>query len=126
MTLSDDDGRSSTGRPAYQGDLAQVTLVRLEAKIDGFNAKMDAQSQMQSMRHDALTGDIKHIRETQLTTASDHESRIRTLEQKSVDPARVHSLEQRRYVEPKTVWAAFTLFATLATITIAIINIIVK
>lgn len=126
MALSDDDGRSVTGRPAFSGDLAQVTLVRLEAKIDGFNAKMDAQSQMQSIRHEALAGDIKHIRETQLVTTNDHESRIRALEQKSIDPARFYAVEQRRYVEPRTVWAAFTLFATLATIAIAIINIVVK
>jgi hypothetical protein len=102
--------------------------MRLEAKIDGL-------IQMQSLRHDALTSDIKHIRETQLATSSDHELRIRNLEagkidparvaaleQRSVDPARLYSLEQKRYVEPKTVWTAVTVLTGIAMLALAIIN----
>lgn len=115
MALSNDDGRSSTGRSDFPENLTQVTLVRLEAKIDGL-------AQVASMRHEALTSDVRHIRETQLTTSSDHELRIRSLEQRSVDPSRVTALEQKRYVEPKTVWTAVTVLTGIAMLALAIIN----
>jgi hypothetical protein len=123
LSGGDPDDRPVAGRRGYVsgdgGDFTQVTLARLEAKFDTL-------AQVQTMRHEALTNDIKHIRETQLTTSSDHELRIRTLEQKSIEPARVFALEQRRYVEPKTVITAITILTGLGVLVIAIINAVTR
>lgn len=113
------DDRRGAGRQEYPGDLTSVTLARLEAKVDSL-------AQVQAMRHDALVSDIKHIRETQLMTSSDHELRLRTLESRAIDPTRVYALEQRRYVEPKTVWTALALVATVAGVVVAVINVITR
>lgn len=49
--------------------------------------------------------------DTLIASQTDHEARIRTLEQKTtVDPvsyeARMHAVEQKSTVSPKTLWAA--------------------
>ena len=49
------------------------------------------------------------MREDWTRERGDHESRIR-------------KLEERRYVEPKTVWTAFGIMLTLGSLIVAIIN----
>lgn len=103
-----DDGRSwhATGRSIHDENRTELTIVRLEAKFDGF-------IQAQQIRDATITRDLTYIRETHVATSTDHEARIRLLEQK-------------RYVEPKTVWTAFTILTAIGTLVVAIVNLATK
>lgn len=117
-----EDGRSPYDRPSrdFSGESrTEVALVRVEMKLDGF-------IQAQLIRDAAITQDLKFIRETHVATSSDHESRLRQLEAKTVDPARIYALEQKRYVEPKTVWTAVGVLTAVSGLLVAIINVVTR
>lgn len=101
-----DDGRSwrGTGRHNIEPDSrTELGILRVETKLDGF-------MQLQQIRDENVMREIKHLRETHVTTSADHESRIR-------------NLEGKRYVEPKTVWTAFSILTTIGSLIIAIVNV---
>lgn len=101
-----DDGRlrHATGRQ-YDNDpdsRAEINILRVETKLDGF-------MQVQAIRYDAILNEIKYMRDTYVTKSTDHEARIR-------------ALEGKRYVEPKTVWTAFSILTALSSVIVAIVS----
>lgn len=84
----------------------QIELIKL-------NAKFDTLMQTQQLRDAATNSELRHIREDINKNNVDHETRIR-------------NLESRRYVEPKTVWAATATLTALGGLAVAIINAITK
>lgn len=122
-----DDGRlTSTGR--------RDVLSHIELMVASLQAKMETFISTQTIRDEGITRDIKYIRESQTTRFTDHETRLRAIELRSqVNPVdvkelfdRIHVLEQKRYVEPKTVWTAFALLLTVGGLVVAIINLAIK
>jgi hypothetical protein len=100
-----DDGRSqrATGRHDFEPDSrTELGILRVETKLDSF-------MQIQKMRDDAILQEIKYIRDTHISTSSDHEARIR-------------ALEGKRYIEPRTLWTAFSLLTALSGVIVAIVN----
>lgn len=100
-----DDGRSwqATGRHDTDPDSrTELGILRVETKLDSF-------MQVQAIRDDAILKEIKYMRDTYVTTSTDHEARIR-------------ALEGKRYVEPKTVWTAFSLLTALSSVIVAIVS----
>lgn len=69
--------------------------------------------QVQALRDDAILKEVKYMRDTFVTTSTDHEARIRTLEGK-------------RYVEPRTVWTAFSILSGVGSLIVAIVNILTR
>jgi hypothetical protein len=96
-------GRSpnATGRDVRSDDV-YIAVIQLQGKVD-------ALIQTSAIRDDAFVIEIKRIREDWVRDRSDHEDRIR-------------KLEERRYVEPKTVWTAFGIMLTFGSLIVAIIN----
>lgn len=114
-----DDGRlpgaaGRRGRDEHY-DRTDMTLTRVESKLDGF-------IQAQQIRDESMRNDLKYIRETHVATSTDHEARIRALESKIVEPGRILALEQKRYVEPRTMITTITILIALGTLIIAIVN----
>lgn len=103
-----DDGRSftATGRYDDSDSRTELGILRVETKLDGF-------MQVQAIRDEAIMREIKYLRETHTTTSTDHEARIR-------------ALEGKRYVEPKTVWTAFSLLTGLSSVIVAIVSVVTR
>lgn len=99
----DDRSRHATGRHDFDPDSrTELGILRVETKLDGF-------MQVQAIRDDAILKEIKYMRDTYVTTSTDHEARIR-------------NLEGKRYVEPKTVWTAFSVLTAVSSVIVAIVS----
>lgn len=98
MSDSDDDvgDDRSFGVTRTIGHNNIVTQMRVE--FAAFAARFDTFLKMQAARDKTLNDQV-----------IDHEKRLR-------------ELEQRRYVEPKTVWAAIALLFTFGSLVVAIIG----
>lgn len=104
-----DDDRSNftTGRHDFEPDSrTELGILRVETKLDGF-------MQVQALRDDAILKEVKYMRDTFVTTSTDHEARIR-------------ALEGKRYVEPRTVWMAFSILAAVGSLVVAIVNVLTR
>ena len=115
MPAYPDSDRSHHGGAGHDANVEQVyiALVRLDAKFD-------TQLRVSELRDAAVHRDLSAIKETLSHNAAslskradDHEDRLRVI-------------ENRRYVEPKTVWQAVGLLMTVAGVALTIINIVTR
>lgn len=87
-------------------DQVHLAIIRLDSK-------MDTLIQTQRVRDDALKAELIRTRDDFSRESVDHEARLR-------------KLEERKYVEPKTIWSALALFITIGSLVVAIINLAIK
>lgn len=99
------DGRSGTGHPVTY-DQVYVTLVDLRGQLNNF-------MNMQQLREETQRLELTRLREAMDQRERDHEERLRIL-------------EQRRYVEPKSVWTALGFATGVLGIFTAIINVLIS
>ena len=107
-------GRSDTGgNRDDRYDQVYIAVVTLGGKVD-------ALIQTQAIRDETIHSEFRRLREdiardrTEFSRDhADHENRIR-------------KIEERRYVEPKTVWTAFGFTLTFGSLIVAIINLITR
>ena len=90
-------------------DPIHLALVRLDGKIDTL-------IKTQAVRESALNAELQRIRDDSVVHARDYDRRFADQE------TRIRNLEGRRYVEPRTVWAAAALLLTVGSLVVAIIN----
>lgn len=110
----DRDGRSPGTGHTNLADI-NITLVRMESKLDAFRQ------------------DINYMREAQMQRTQDNErrfndfeGRVRVLEASKIDPQRLHEIESKRYLEAKSVTAVAAILLPMIAIGVSIIAIVVK
>ena len=120
MSPADDDGRSTGAGHASIYDPTHLAIMELKGK-------MDTLTQVIQLREQAQNLELKQMRETANQWHNDHEARLRLLEGRvpgTLDQ-RLSALEQRKYVEPKTIYAATAIFLTFSSLVVAIINLVI-
>lgn len=102
---STSDGRSKTGHSTTYDQL-YITLVDLRGQLKNF-------IEMSQLREETHRLELARLREEMAQRERDHEERLRIL-------------EQRRYVEPKSVWTALAFATGMLGIFTAIINVLIS
>lgn len=108
MSQPDESDRSFTAGHSsiYNPDRVYLALLRVEGQLDTL-------IKTQAIRDQAVNLELQRIRDDKERAHEDHETRMR-------------KLEERRYVEPKSVWFAVGFFVTLGSLIVAIINLATK
>lgn len=94
------------GHSAVYPDRVYLALLRVEGQLDTL-------VKMQAIRDQTVNLELQRIRDDKDRMHGDFEARMRRL-------------EERRYVEPKSVWFAVGFFVTLGSLIVAIINLATK
>lgn len=107
MSQPDESDRSFTaGHSSIYPDRVYLALLRVEGQLDTL-------IKTQAIRDQAVNIELQRIRDDKDRMHGDFEARMR-------------KLEERRYVEPKSVWFAVGFFVTLGSLIVAIINLATK
>jgi hypothetical protein len=101
MTNPSADGRALPGHFA--------SYDQLYFTIADFRGRLESFIQVATIREETQRAEIQRLREEMIQRERDHEERIRLL-------------EQRRYVEPKSVWTAVGISVAALGVFTAIIN----
>ena len=105
MSSPQQDGRSTTGHFANYDQL-YITIADLKGRLTSF-------IEVTALRDETQRQEIQRLREDMLQRERDHEERIRML-------------EQRKYVEPKTVLTAISLSVAALGVFTAIVNVLIS
>jgi hypothetical protein len=96
------DRSYTTGHSSVYPDRVYLALLRVEGQLDTL-------IKTQAIRDQTVNLELQRIREDKDRMHGDFETRLR-------------KIEERRYVEPKSVWFAVGFFVTLGSLIVAIIN----
>jgi hypothetical protein len=86
-------------------------------------------TQILEIRESTQNLELKHLRDLIHQNHQDHEARLRLLEQRPVISnmeTRILGLEQRRYVEPRTVWVAVGALTAASAVLVSIIGTVIN